>query len=46
MYIPSRDDLLQLPLRSVHHPKESSFGVNHAKVFEWKQRIQACLSRE
>ncbi len=34
------------PLRSVHHPKESSFGVNHAKVFEWKQRIQACLSRE
>ncbi|WP_137187924.1 Tn7-like element transposition protein TnsE [Pseudomonas asiatica] len=33
------------PLRSVHHPKESSFGINHARVFEWKQRIQACISR-
>lgn len=33
------------PLHSVHHPKESSFGANHARVFDWKQRIRAALSR-
>lgn len=31
------------PLHSVHHPKESSPGANHARVFDWKQRIRAAL---
>lgn len=31
------------PLHSVHHPKESSSGANHARVFDWKQRIRAAL---
>ncbi|OZY25843.1 hypothetical protein CJF40_23110, partial [Pseudomonas lundensis] len=31
------------PLHSVHHPKESSLGANHARVFDWKQRIRAAL---
>ncbi|OXS16062.1 transposase [Zobellella denitrificans] len=32
------------PLHSVHHPKESSFGANPARIFNWKQRIRALLS--
>ncbi|MGB5234549.1 MAG: Tn7-like element transposition protein TnsE [Candidatus Macondimonas sp.] len=32
------------PLHSVHHPKESLFGANHARLFDWKQRIRAALS--
>ncbi|WP_260620664.1 Tn7-like element transposition protein TnsE [Pseudomonas protegens] len=32
------------PLHSVHHPKESSSGANHARIFEWKQRISSALS--
>lgn len=32
------------PLHSVHHPKESLLGANHARVFDWKQRIRAALS--
>ncbi|MBN0668878.1 transposase, partial [Pseudomonas aeruginosa] len=31
------------PLHSVHHPKESSSGANHTRVFDWKQRIRAAL---
>ena len=31
------------PLHSVHYPKESSSGANHARVFDWKQRIRAAL---
>ena len=31
------------PLHSVHHPKESSSGANHARVFDRKQRIHAAL---
>ncbi|MES1993605.1 MAG: Tn7-like element transposition protein TnsE [Pseudomonadota bacterium] len=33
------------PLHSVHHPKESSFGANDARLFGWKQRIRAALNR-
>ncbi|MQY52688.1 Tn7-like element transposition protein TnsE [Rhodocyclus gracilis] len=32
------------PLHSVHHPKESSSGANHARVFDWRQRILAALN--
>ncbi|MGA6507355.1 Tn7-like element transposition protein TnsE [Klebsiella pneumoniae] len=31
------------PLHSAHHPKESSSGANHARVFDRKQRIHAAL---
>lgn len=32
------------PLHSVHHPKESSSGANHSRIFDWKQRICTALS--
>lgn len=32
------------PLHFVHHPKESLSGANHARAFDWKQRIHSALS--